>query len=108
MKNYNKTKPIRIEEFDAEAAWWGNEKNKFKTRVENEYAWQISIEDIKARNYNLDCKNPHLSEQEVHDPDLLLARYQTIQEDISKLREQLKNTLNDALSSNSMKQKEKA
>jgi phage shock protein A len=30
---------------------------------------------FKARNYNLDCKNPHVGEQEVHDPDVLLAQY---------------------------------
>ena len=36
-KSYNKTKPIRIEEFEAERAWW----NK---RVENEQAWRVSID----------------------------------------------------------------
>jgi type I restriction enzyme M protein len=51
-KKYNKTKPIRIEEFDLEKAWWEN-------RVENEYAWMVSIDEIKGRNYNLDIKNPH-------------------------------------------------
>jgi type I restriction enzyme M protein len=29
VKNYNKTKPIRIEEFDAEKAWWGSEADGF-------------------------------------------------------------------------------
>jgi type I restriction enzyme M protein len=28
-----------------------------------------SIDDIKARNYNLDIKNPHVAEQTNHDPD---------------------------------------
>lgn len=50
-KNYTKTKPIRLEEFDLEKQWWN-------VRVENEFAWKISIEDIKNRNYNLDIKNP--------------------------------------------------
>ncbi len=62
MKNYNKTKPMRIEEFDAEKAWWND-------RVENEHAWKVSADDIKARNYNLDIKNPHSPDAEVHDPD---------------------------------------
>lgn len=48
---------MRIEEFDLEKAWWNN-------RVENEYAYKVSIEDIKARNYNLDIKNPHKKEEE--------------------------------------------
>jgi len=51
-KSYNKGKPIRIEEFEAERAWWNN-------RVENEHAWRVSIDQIKAGNYNLDLKNPH-------------------------------------------------
>lgn len=50
-KKYNKTKPMRIEEFELEKGWWDN-------RVENEYAWKVTIEKIKARNYNLDYKNP--------------------------------------------------
>ena len=53
VKNYNKTKPINIKEFDLEKEWWNN-------RVENEYAWKVSTEDIKARNYNLDIKNPNV------------------------------------------------
>jgi len=49
-KKYNKTKPICIEEFDLEKAWW-------EKREENECAWKVSIEEIKKRNYNLDIKN---------------------------------------------------
>ena len=57
----------------------------------------MSIEDIKARNYNLDCKNPPVGEQEIHDPEVLLAQYQTMQADIADLRSQLKKILADAL-----------
>lgn len=58
IKNYSMGKPLRIEEFDLEKVWWNN-------RVENEYAYKVNIEDIKARNYNLDIKNPHKKENEV-------------------------------------------
>jgi len=51
-KKYTKTKPIRHEEFELEKQWW----NK---REENQYAWKVSIEEIKSRNYNLDIKNPN-------------------------------------------------
>lgn len=51
-KSYSKTKPTRFEEFSPEQAWWDN-------RVETEFAWQVSLEEIKQRNYNLDIKNPH-------------------------------------------------
>ncbi len=97
VKAYNKTKPMKVEEFAALEKWWGKEKDDFKKRAENEQAWQLSSDDIKARNYNLDCKNPHIGEQEIHDPDMLLAQYQTMQNDIAALREQLKGILDAAL-----------
>ncbi|MEF2175855.1 MAG: N-6 DNA methylase, partial [Candidatus Absconditabacteria bacterium] len=56
-KTYNKTKPIRIDEFEPEKSWWNN-------RVENEFAWKVSIEDIIKNNYNLDIKNPSKAEEE--------------------------------------------
>ena len=105
VKSYNKTKPMKIGEFDAETAWWGKEKDGFKKRVVNEYAWKISIEEIKARNYNLDCKNPHVHEQESHDPEELLAQYDAMQNDIAFLRKRLRNILSEALASTTEKKK---
>jgi len=67
-KNYTKTKPIRIEEFELEKAWWNN-------RQENQYAWKVSIEEIKSRNYNLDFKNPNKEEENLGDPKALLEKY---------------------------------
>jgi type I restriction enzyme M protein len=90
---------MRIEEFDAEAAWWGKETDGFSTRTENPFAWKVSLADIKARNYNLDCKNPHIGEQEIHDPDVLLTQYQTIRQDIAALHWQLKGILTEAFQS---------
>ena len=40
-KNYTKTRPIRIEHFEREKAWWDD-------REENEYAWKVPVEEIKA------------------------------------------------------------
>ncbi len=97
VKAYNKTRPMKVEEFEPLEKWWGKEKDNFKKRVENEQAWKVSIDDIKARNYNLDCKNPHVGEVEIHDPEVLLANYQKVQEEISQLRGQLKNILSKAL-----------
>ncbi|MDN5250490.1 class I SAM-dependent DNA methyltransferase [Betaproteobacteria bacterium LSUCC0117] len=93
VKSYNKTKPIRIEEFDAEKAWWGTEADGFAARVENERAWKVSIEQIKAANYNLDQKNPHVGEQVSHDPEVLLADYARLQAEAQGLRDQLKAIL---------------
>lgn len=50
-KSYSKTKPINKEEFEAELKWWNE-------RVENKYAWKVSLSQIIENNYNLDIKNP--------------------------------------------------
>lgn len=51
IKNYSRTNPLTDDEFENnEKKWWFN-------RIENENAWKVSIDEIKARNYNLDFKN---------------------------------------------------
>ncbi|HIF9203574.1 TPA: N-6 DNA methylase [Photobacterium damselae] len=99
VKNYSKTKPMKFEEFQQEIDWWGNEADGFATRVENEHAWKVSIKDIIERNFNLDIKNPHQEEVIAHDPQELLASYQQQQQEITELRNKLKNILGDALKS---------
>ena len=97
VKNYNKTKPIRIEEFDAEKAWWGSEADGFASRVQDERAWKVSIAQIKAANYNLDQKNPHVGAVQDHDPAHLLADYQRLQAEAQALRDQLREILAKSL-----------
>ena len=92
-KSYSKTKPIRIEEFATEKAWWGSPDDGFASRIESEFAWKVSIDDIRARSFNLDIKNPHRPDEEVHDPAKLLARYQTLQGEIQATRNELKAIL---------------
>ena len=81
-KNYTKTKPIKLEEFDLEKKWWNN-------REENEYAWKVSVEDIKARNYNLDFKNPNKEEEDLGDPKMLLEKYREAKAEVGKLQDAL-------------------
>jgi type I restriction enzyme M protein len=97
VKSYNKTKPMKFEEFQTEIDWWGNEADGFASRVETEQAWQVSIDDIIARNFNLDIKNPHVGEVISHDPQELLTDYAKQQDDIQVLRDQLKGILSAAL-----------
>ena len=97
VKNYSKTKPMKFDEFQTEIDWWGNEADGFASRVETEQAWSVSIDEIIERNYNLDIKNPHQAEEIVHDPEELLATYQTQQNEIQQLRDQLKTILGNAL-----------
>ncbi len=55
QKTYNKTNPIKLSEFEWEKARWNNKE-------ESDVSWKIDIEDIRARNFNLDFKNPNRKE----------------------------------------------
>jgi type I restriction enzyme M protein len=96
-KSYNKGKPIRIEEFDAEKAWWGKEKDGFKTRKENEQAWCVSIDQIQAGGYNLDLKNPNSKDEGPGDVDHLLPEYEKLLALVAETRAALKKELHQAL-----------
>jgi type I restriction enzyme M protein len=89
-KSYSKTKPLRIEEFVPEKKWWSKRK-------ETEQAWKVSIEDIKARGYNLDIKNPRTVDDGPGDPDELLRQYQEAAAEAAKIRDQLRDELRKAL-----------
>ena len=89
-KSYSKTKPMRIQEFDVEKAWWDG-------REENEFAWRVSVETIKANGYNLDIKNPHEAGEDDGDPDILLKEYQNLLSEMTKTRGTLKAELMAAL-----------
>jgi type I restriction enzyme M protein len=97
-KSYNKGKPIRIEEFETERAWWGNEKGGFKDRVETDQAWRVSFEQIKAGGFNLDLKNPRKREEESGDVNELLSQFDTLLNQIAQVRDTLKSELEKALS----------
>jgi hypothetical protein len=80
----------RIEEFEPERAWWDH-------RTENEQAWPVSIDQIKAGNYNLDLKNPHISDIGPGDVDHLLPEYEKLLAQIAATRAELKAQLQEAL-----------
>ncbi|MDD2776788.1 MAG: hypothetical protein PHU06_12595 [Gallionella sp.] len=44
------------------------------------------MEGINARDCNLDCRNPQVGVQEIHDPDVLFAQYAAMQQDITAWR----------------------
>ena len=98
-KSYNKTKPIRIEEFEPEKKWWGKpDKNgRYSKRKESEQAWRVSIDNIKAGNFNLDLKNPHNSDEGPGDVDHLLPEYEKLLARIAETRAALKSQLLEAM-----------
>ena len=95
QKAYSMTRPIRLEHFKPCAEWWGGSDRE--GREETEAAWKVGIDQIKARNYNLDFKNPHTVQVEHGDPTELLAKLQESERETASLRDQLKAILEEAL-----------
>lgn len=91
VKAYNKTKPIRHEEFDPIKAWWHN-------RAETDVAWKVSIDEIKKRGYNLDIKNPNIVAVDELNPEDVLAGYRAKQADVKDILDKIKLELTEALS----------
>ncbi|MFZ4779250.1 MAG: N-6 DNA methylase, partial [Terrimicrobiaceae bacterium] len=98
-KSYNKGKPIRIEEFEGEREWWGkpDKHGIYSKREETDRAWRVSIDQIKAGNFNLDLKNPHNSDTGPGDVDHLLPEYEKLLAQIATTRAALKKELHHAL-----------
>lgn len=92
QKRYSKTKPIQLEEFDAEKGWWA-------ARLETAQAWRVPVDQIRRRAYNLDIKNPNAGTAEHQDPDELLAEYHSTLRAMEETRELLKAQLAGALES---------
>lgn len=106
VKAFNKTKPMKLDDFSACLDWWGEgssitEKAARLGRQETDQAWKVSIDEIIERDYNLDIKNPHVAEVINHDPEELLSSYADQQADIQNLRNQLKSILASAIASKS-------
>jgi type I restriction enzyme M protein len=89
-KSYSKTKPMRIEEFEAEKVWWTDRK-------ETVQAWKVTISEFRERGYNLDVKNPNAPGETHEHPDVLLARYEQARSAAAAIREQLRQALAEAL-----------
>jgi type I restriction enzyme M protein len=70
---------------------------KRKGRVENEFAWNVTADEVKARGYNLDFKNPHTVADDHRDPEELLAKLNEAEDQANTLRDQLKAILAEAL-----------
>jgi type I restriction enzyme M protein len=65
-KQYTKTQPIQLEEFEPCLTWWTK-------RQENERAWKVPAKDILANGCNLDIKNPRAKQDFEHLPPEKLA-----------------------------------
>ena len=95
QKAYSMTKPIRIEHLKPCVDWWGGAKRK--GRVETEVAWKVTADEVKARGYNLDFKNPHTVADDHGDPRNCWPSSMRPRSKPQCLRDQLKAILAEAL-----------
>jgi type I restriction enzyme M protein len=89
-KSYNKTKPMRIEEFDTEKAWWTKRK-------ETPQAWKVPMQQIVDSGYNLDIKNPHVEAVKNVGPAVLVKQYKKTEKEVAKATDALKKALQECL-----------
>jgi type I restriction enzyme M protein len=79
LRSYTKNRPITDKEFDIVKSWWNDRK-------ENDNAWKVLIEDIKAENWNLDFKNPRGKKmEEEFSSKKIVERILDKEEEINKL-----------------------
>jgi type I restriction enzyme M protein len=95
QKSYSMTKPIRFEHLQGCIDWWGGPRRE--GREEGPLAWRVTSEEVKARGYNLDIKNPHTVADDHGEPEELLASLTAAEAEVAKLRDQLKGILAEAL-----------
>ena len=73
-KHFSKTKPIRIDHFDAVKAWWVD-RQEIIDESGNPKARFYTPDELKESGYNLDlCGYPH-EEEEILPPDELIRNY---------------------------------
>ncbi len=95
QKAYSMTRPIRLEHLDGCRDWWGGAERA--GREETPRTWRVTAEEVKARGYNLDIKNPHAVDDDHGDPELLLEALTAAESETARLRGELKGILADAL-----------
>jgi type I restriction enzyme M protein len=88
-KKYSKTAPLQFEEFAPVLAWWSK-------REEGAQAWKVSAEDVVAKGYNLDLKNPNAKVGLEHaDPKELVASMRGHEAEVMRLLGEIEALVNE-------------
>ena len=95
QKAYSMTKPIRFEHL--QVASTGGAARSARAARKAPQAWHVTAEEVKARSYNLDIKNPHSVADDHGDPETLLEDLNAAEAETVALRDQLKAILAEAL-----------
>jgi hypothetical protein len=89
---------LTADEFQPERDWWCKDTAPGRARrKETPFAWPVTLDEIKERNYNLDIKNPNAEAAKHGDPDELLADYKTLLTEVAAARGALRSELEKAL-----------
>ena len=94
-KAYSMTKPIKLEHLQDCFDWWGGSDRTGRTPTDR--AWKVTADDVAARGWNLDVKNPHTAAADHGDPAALLAQLAAAEAETAAVRRQLKALLAEAL-----------
>lgn len=94
-KNFSKTKPMKLEHFAPAVEWWDNREEIAIDGFDK--AKKYTVEELKARSYNIDlCGYPH-EEEEILPPKELIQQYQekraSLNADIDRILAQITDIL---------------
>lgn len=80
QKAYSKSRPIKREYLQPIVDWWGGAGRT--GRVENDFAWKVSVEELAAGKFNLDVKNPNSSTEGYGDSESLMKDFESMNEEV--------------------------
>lgn len=94
-KNFSKTKPMKLEHFAPAIDWWGDRKPIIVDGFDQARCY--TVDELAARNYNIDlCGYPH-EEEEILAPKELIQQYQekraSLNADIDRILAQITEIL---------------
>jgi type I restriction enzyme M protein len=92
VKSYSKTKPLRVEEFNSIAAWWGKESDGFAARTESEQAWKIDFKTLKQEAEARAKPHWEKSESLNNDASTLVNRIKDLRDSIKGAKDATKRT----------------
>ncbi|MDY7229036.1 N-6 DNA methylase [Hyalangium rubrum] len=86
---YSKTRPFRFEEFTPCIEWW-------RARAEGPHSWRVPVEELVARDFDLDVPNPRVrKEVEAHSPTELFRRAAEVSKQVAARSERALELLRD-------------
>lgn len=81
QKAYSKTRPIKREYLQPIVEWWGGADRA--GRVENDFAWKMSYDELVSRNFNLDIKNPNSAIEDYGASESLMKDFENIKGELN-------------------------